>query len=184
MNAMTPTRIRVLLALAAVAAAVGWAVMAVVEGQQGRVIPVPWTAGALLWMLAVALFAWTLLARPRLLRRPGARPMSPFVAARSAALAMAASRTGSLVAGFYAGMAVGAFPMRMTPAAQDTLWASLLAVAASITLAAVALWLERLCRLPSDDDPSANRPQAAPPRTEPGSASARIGSSHERPDVT
>lgn len=184
MNAMTPTRIRVLLALAAIAAAVGWAVMVVVEGQQGRVIPVPWTAGALLWILTVALFAWTLLARPRLLRRQGARPMSPFVAARSAALAMAASRTGSLVAGFYAGMAIGAFPMRMTPAAQDTLWASLLAVSASVALAAVALWLERLCRLPSDDDPATGRPSASPPRTEPGSASARIGSPHERPDVT
>lgn len=184
MSAMTPTRIRLLLTLAVTAAAVGWAVMVVTEGQQGRVLPVPWTAGALLWILAFALFVWTLLARPRLLRRPGARPMSPFVAARSAALAMAASRTGSLVGGFYAGMAVGAFPMRATPAAQDTLWASVLAVLASVALAAVALWLERLCRLPSDDDPTSSRPPAAAPRTEPGSASARIGSPHERPDVT
>lgn len=184
MNAMTPTRIRVLLVLAAVAAAIGWAVMVVVEGQQGRVVPVPWTAGALLWILAFALFVWTLLARPRLQRRPGARPMSPFVAARSAALAMAASRTGSLVAGFYAGMAIGAFPMRMTPAGQDTLWASLLAVLAAVALTAVALWLERLCRLPSDDDQAPSRTTATAPRTEPGSASARIGSPHERPDVT
>lgn len=185
MSAMTPTRVRMLIALAAVAGAVGWAVMVVMEGQQGRVIPVPWTAGALLWILAFALFVWTLLARPRLLRRPGARPMSPFVAARSAALAMAASRTGSLVAGFYAGMAVGAFPMRMTPAAQATMWASVLAVSASLALVAVALWLERLCRLPSDDDPATNtRSRVAHPRTEPGSANARIGSPHERPDVT
>ena len=187
MNSMTPTRIRLLLALALVAGALGWGVMTISEGRSGRVVPVPWAAAATMWLLAIALGVWTLLARPRLLRHPGHRPLSPFVAARTAALAMAASRTGSLVGGFYLGMGVGALPSRSTPAGSTTLWAALTCAVGSVALVAVALWLEHLCRLPSDGEDAeaakrtTERGRAA--RGEPGSVSARIGSAHERLDA-
>lgn len=149
---MTPTRIRLLLAIAALAAAIGWGAAMLVDGQSGRVVPVPWLAAATLWLLAVGLAAWALTSRPRLLRKPGARPMPPVVAARTAALAMAASRTGALLAGFYAGIAIGAIGQRTTPAGQATLVRGIAAALGALALAAIALWLERMCRLPLDGD--------------------------------
>ncbi|MDD2857104.1 MAG: DUF3180 domain-containing protein [Candidatus Nanopelagicales bacterium] len=149
---MTPTRIRLLLVLAVLAGAIGWAVAVLVSGQAGRVVPVTWLAPLTLWFLAVALLVWALLARPKLQRRPGSRRMAPLVAARTAALAMAASRTGALVAGFYLGLAVGTLPSQQTPAGSESLWAAALSTAGAVALVAAALWLEHLCRLPSDGD--------------------------------
>lgn len=174
MHAMTPTRVRVLVALAAIAAALGWGAVQVVHGQSGRMVPVPWLAAVTMWLLALAVAIWAVLSRPRLLRKAGARPMPPLVAARTAALAMAASRTGALVAGFYAGVAIGAFPARATEAGSTTMWASLVTVGGSIALAAAALWLERLCRLPSKGDDDQGSPSVRPrPRSEPDGVGAR-----------
>lgn len=147
---MTP--LRLLVALAALAGAVGWGISALVMGQAGRIVPVPSLAPITMWMLAVALLGWTLLARPRLLRQPGSRPMPPLLAARTAALAMAGSRTGALIGGFYAGVLLAVIPRTETETGLSTLWAAALTVAASILLVVVALWLERLCQLPARDD--------------------------------
>lgn len=177
---MTPTRIRLLAVLAVVAGAVGWGVLILIEGQSGRVIPVPWLAPATLWLLAVAVLVWALTCRPRLLRKPGARPMASLVATRTAALAMAASRTGSLVAGFYAGLAFGAFGSRQTPAGNTTVWASALSTLGAVALVAGALWLEHMCRLPLDEDDGKGGKTtrgSVQPRPETGGAPARIGSS-------
>ena len=149
---MTPTRIRMLIVLAVIAGALGWGAAELVSGQSGRVIPVPWLAGVTMWLLAFALGVWALLARPRLRRTEGARPMAPLVAARTAALAMAASRTGAIVGGFYTGTIIGALAMRMSEAGMDTIIRAGVAALGSLALVVIALWLERLCRLPEDDD--------------------------------
>ena len=151
---MSPTRVRTLVILAVLAGALGWGAAELVAGQSGRAIPVPWLAGVTMWLLAVGLGVWALLARPRLQRRQGARPMAPLVAARTAALAMAASRTGAIVGGFYAGTLIGALPLRMSEAGTDTIIRAGVAVLGSLVLTLLALWLERLCRLPQDDDES------------------------------
>lgn len=177
MNAMTPTRIRLLVGLAAIAGAIGWGAVTLVEGQSGRVIPVPWLAGATIWFLALALLIWTVLSRPRLLREPGSRPLPPLVAARTAALAMAASRTGSLVAGFYAGLAIGTLPSRATEAGGLALGAACVTSVGSIALVVTSLWLEHLCRLPLDGDrDKSGRRRDAERRPEPDGTAARIGS--------
>ena len=152
---MAPTRIRLLLALAVIAGAVGWGASELTAGQSGRALPVPWLAAATSWLLAFALGTWTLTSRPRLLRKPRASLMPPLVAARTAALAMAASRTGALVAGFYAGIAVGTIPQRATPAGSDAIASAGAASLGAIALTAIALWLERLCRLRAQDDDDA-----------------------------
>lgn len=149
---MTPTRVRLLIALGVLAASIGWAIAVLVDNQSGRVVPIPWLAALTLWFLAIALLIWTVLARPRLKRKAGHRPMAPLVAARTAALAMAGSRTGSLVAGFYVGIGLGTLPSRATQAGADTFWISLASAAGALALAAVALWLEHICRLPTDGD--------------------------------
>jgi ABC-type thiamin/hydroxymethylpyrimidine transport system permease subunit len=145
---MQPTRIRLLAAIAVICAAVGWGVVQVVEAWSGRLVPVPWAAAGALWLLAGAVAYWAFASRPRLQHRPGTKPMDPIVAARSAALAMAASRIGALVAGFYAGIAVGMASMLSTPSGQQTFWAASAASVGSLALTAAALWLEHLCRLP------------------------------------
>jgi hypothetical protein len=152
---MRPTRLRLLVAVAVVAAAIGWGLVHVVESWLGRIVPVPWLAAAALWLVAGAVGYWAWSSRPRLQRRPGAKPMPPLVAARTAALAMAASRIGALVLGFYAGIAIGMAPHLQTPSGQQTFWAAGLAAAGAAALVAAALWMEHLCRLPAGppDDP-------------------------------
>jgi hypothetical protein len=59
---------------------------------------------------------------------------------------------GSLVAGFYAGVALASLPHRDTPAGLATTWASAAATVGAVVLVVAALWLEYLCRLPLDDD--------------------------------
>lgn len=149
---MKPTTVRLLVALAVLAAAVGWGAVSLMQGQSGRILPVPWLAASTMWILAVALAIWTFLARPRLRHRPGAKPMQPILAARTAALAMAGSRTGALVTGFYSGVGLAALPSRFTMAGQETLWAAAGTAIGSLLLVVVALWLEHICRLPLDRD--------------------------------
>jgi hypothetical protein len=172
---MRPTRIRVLLALAAVTAAAGWGVARVVEALTARLVPVPWLAPATLWLLAAAVFVWALLSRPRLLRRPGARPMPPLVAARTAALAMASSRVGAVVGGLYAGLAIAALPAMSVPAGQETAAAAGAAAMGAVALVAAALWLEHMCRITEDGDdpPGGARSRPVP---EPGTAAGDGGS--------
>ena len=145
---MKPTRVWGLVAAAIVAAAVGWGVVQLVDAWAGRLVPVPWLAAAALWLVAGAILYWAFTSRPRLQRKPGARPMPPLVAARTAALAMAASRIGAIVAGFYAGLAVGMIPSIGTPSGSSTFWAASLASLGAVTLVIAALWLEHVCRLP------------------------------------
>ena len=152
MNAMVPTRIRTLVALAAVAGAVGWGLVQVVDAWAGRLLPVPWLAAAAMWLLAGATLYWTVSSRPRLQGRPGAKPLPPVVAARTAALAMAASRGGALVGGFYAGVAVAMIASVGTSTGASTFWSATFASLGALALVAAALWLEHVCRLPIGPD--------------------------------
>ena len=156
MNAMQPTRARLLIGIAAIAAALGWGVVQIVDAWFGRLVPVPWAAAGAMWLLAGAVAYWAFTSRPRLGHRPGSKPMPPLVAARTAALAMAASRIGALVTGFYAGIAVGMAPNLATPSGLQTFWAASTAALGAFALVAAALWLENLCRLPIGPDDGAS----------------------------
>ncbi|MSV53217.1 MAG: hypothetical protein F2898_04625, partial [Actinobacteria bacterium] len=48
---MKPTRVRLLLSLAVLAAAVGWGAVILLQGQSGRILPVPWLAASTMWIL-------------------------------------------------------------------------------------------------------------------------------------
>ena len=78
--------------------------------------------------------------------------MPPLLAARTAALALAASRTGALIGGFYLGIALGLIGVRDTPTGSVSLAAAVASVLACAVLVGAALWLERLCRLREGDD--------------------------------
>ena len=147
---MTPTRARPLLVLGAVGATVGWSVTRLVDAYAGRSLPVPWTAPVVMALLAVALVLWARGTRARLARRPGTTPIDPLVAARTAALAMAGSRTGSAVAGFYLGVALALSGSWGIAYVRDLVLLALATVVASGAVVAASLWLERVCRIPPE----------------------------------
>lgn len=160
---MRPTRWVPLVAIAAIALAVGWVLVDVVERWAGRILGVPWLAAVGMWVLALGVLGWTLLSRGRLGGPPsgpeaagsGGQPrpsMPPLVAARTAALAMAASRTGALIGGFYLGVALGLLGVRDTPTGSQSLGAAAVSTLGCVVLVGAALWLERLCRLRTSDD--------------------------------
>lgn len=154
---MHPTRARLLIAIGVICGAVGWGTVQVVAAWFGRLVPVPWLAAGALWLVAGALAWWTFQARPRLRGRPNAKPMEAIIAARSAALSMAASRIGAVMAGFYAGVAVGMVGRIGTPSGAQTFWAAAMAAVGALGLVAAALWLEQSCRLPLDPRDSDGR---------------------------
>lgn len=149
---MTPTRFRLLALIAVTAGVVGWVLATIADSILERYLPVPWSAAVAMWLLGIGLGMWGVIVRPRLQRRPGTEPLPPFVAARTAALALAASRVGAGVFGFYLGVAlvfVGDLPV---PAAQSGAWASGATALGGAVITVIALWIERLCRITGDDD--------------------------------
>lgn len=147
---MTPTRARTLVTLALLASVGGWALTRLVDAYAGRSLPVPWSAPAVMVLLALTIGLWARGTRARLQRRPGTKPLEPIVAARTAALAMAGSRTGAIVAGFYAGVAVALTPYWSIAYTRQLILVALLTVLAAGLVVAASLWLERICRLPPE----------------------------------
>jgi len=154
---MTPTTWRILAAIAVPAAALGWAVTRLVDAYASRAIAVPWSLPVVMLGLAGVLALWTRSVRARLAGKPGTTPVPPLLAARTAALALAGSRTGAVVGGFYAGVLLGLVPGRESDYVRTLLLAAGLTVVGSVLLVVVSLWLERVCRLP-DPPPGETAP--------------------------
>lgn len=165
---MKPTRWVPLVAITAIGLAIGWVLVDAVERVTGRILGVPWLAAGALWVLALAVLGWALLSRDRIgrpTRGPQAAPvdaqqppqrlpdssMPPLLAARTAALALAASRTGAFIGGFYLGIALGLIPVLSTPTGSASIAAAVASVIACVLLVGSALWLERMCRVHDGD---------------------------------
>ena len=106
----------------------------------------------------MALFATALSLRARLRaqreRRPGAKGVDPLAAARAVVFGQASALVASLVAGMYggAGLFLIMYKLDMDPRRRPGRLRGL-AVLAGAAVVAAALFLERVCRLPEDDDP-------------------------------
>lgn len=147
---MTPTRPMVLVVVGLISLVMGLAIADLYDTATGRPIPVPLSSAVTIAAVASVLVVWTEVFRRRM-RSPDQR-IDPFVAVRSAALAMAASRAGAIICGLFVG--VGSwylFDLSSTAARQRALICALGAFASLATTLA-GLWLERICRLPDDDD--------------------------------
>jgi Protein of unknown function (DUF3180) len=148
-----PTGWRLLAALAGIAAVSVFSLVRLAIAVSGALPEIPWSGAVVVWVSAGALFIAALVLRPRLRRAEGATPMNPFAAARTAALAMAASRTGALLAGGYLGYAL----LALTDA--DTEYRRQMAVVGAVTalgglaMLGAGLLLERFCRIPPEDPP-------------------------------
>lgn len=146
---MRATTVRLLLLWAFVAGVLGWMFADWVD-EQGRLPEVPWMSVLVIWVVAIFMLVWTLVARRRLRPDPGKPRMAPLVAARTAALSLAGSRTGAVVFGGYSGMALRLLQETAVAAGRERLVAASLAALGGLALAALSLWLEHICRLPED----------------------------------
>ena len=107
----------------------------------------------------VALLMWILSVRSRLPRvekqtdgtvriKRAANPLAPLVAARTALLALSSSRAGSLLVGFYLGLAAAGALHIAADAGRTAVLLELLTALLALVLVILALWLERICTLP------------------------------------
>lgn len=153
---MRTLRIRTLVGIFVVAAVLSWA-GARLWDTVGTLPGVPVAAPIVLALIAAALFATALSIRSRLRaqreRRPGAKGVDPLAAARAVVFGQASALVASLVVGMYGGTGIFLvmFKLDMDPRRQQAIYAGL-AVLAGIAVVAAALFLERVCRLPEDDD--------------------------------
>lgn len=160
---MNPTRMRLLFAIVVAGLLCGVTAARVYLAVTTMLLTVRITTPVAMGIMCSALLWWTLLVRRRLLHvarakheaansgtpfRMEERPLEPLLAARTVALAFAASRVGSYVCGFYVGVAITLFGHFEV---MDVRWSFAMAVATAViclVLVAVALWLERSCKLP------------------------------------
>jgi hypothetical protein len=157
-------RIRTLAGLFVVAGVLSWA-GARLWDHVGTLPGVPVAAPIVLALIAVALLATALSLRSRLKaqreRRPGAKGVDPLAAARAVVFGQASALVAALVVGMYGGtgLYLVMYDLDMDPRRQQAIYAGL-AVVAGVAVIAAALFLERVCRLPEDDD---TVPQASTP---------------------
>ncbi|MGV9417287.1 DUF3180 domain-containing protein [Streptomyces sp. NPDC003674] len=160
---MKQLRIRVLAGVFVVAGILSWA-GARLWNSVGTLPSVPLAAPVVLVLIAVVLLATALSLRARLKaqreRRPGAKGVDPLMAARAVVFGQASALVAALVAGMYGGTGVFLLELLDIPARRDQAFYAGFSVLAGIAVIASALFLERVCKLPEDDDQ--NHPGAEP----------------------
>ena len=164
---MKPTTTRLLLTIGIIGLACAVTLGRVVMASSGTLIPVSAGAPISLAVMAAALLWWTVLVRRRLIHVARARhdadtrgsasatpfvmrekPLHPIVAARTVALAFAASRAGSYVLGWYGGIALTYVTHLDAPDVRWRLGYSVLSGLLAFAIVVIAVWLERSCTLP------------------------------------
>ncbi|MEW2808837.1 DUF3180 domain-containing protein [Streptomyces massasporeus] len=152
---MRELRIRVLAAVFVVAGILSWA-GARLWNSVGTLPSVPLAAPIVLAVIAVVLLATALSIRARLKaqreRRPEAKGVDPLMAARAVVFGHASALVAALVAGMYGGTGVFLLESLDIPARRDQAIYAGLSVLAGIGVIAAAIFLERVCKLPEDDD--------------------------------
>ncbi|MER5970674.1 DUF3180 domain-containing protein [Streptomyces sp. NPDC001922] len=160
---MKQLRVRVLFGLFAVAGVLSWAGSRLWD-TFGTLPRVPVAAPIVLGVIAAVLAATALALRARLKaqreRRPDAKGVDPMVAARAVVFGQASALVASLVAGVYAGAFVFLLidGLDAGPRRDQAIYAGL-SVVTGVAVVVAALFLERVCRLPEDED---NGPPKAP----------------------
>lgn len=100
--------------------------------------------------MTVAIGSWTLLARKRI-AGPG-RTFTAIQSARTAALALAGSRTGTIISGGAFGLAASYVLAPATQANTERIQILSLTFVSALLLIIISLWLERICRIPDSQD--------------------------------
>ncbi|MFH9012447.1 DUF3180 domain-containing protein [Streptomyces sp. NPDC017943] len=152
---MKELRIRLLAGVFVVAGVLSWA-GARLWNSIGTLPSVPLAAPIVLALIAVVLLATALSLRARLKaqreRRPDAKGVDPMMAARAVVFGHASALVAALVAGMYGGTGVFLLESLDIPARRDQAIYAGLSVLAGIGVIAAAIFLERVCKLPDDED--------------------------------
>ncbi|MFD9789703.1 DUF3180 domain-containing protein [Streptomyces sp. NPDC059070] len=152
---MRQLRLGVLAGLFAVAGVLSWA-GARMWDSLGTLPSVPLAAPIVLAVIAVVLAATALSIRSRLRaqreRRPGAKGVEPLMAARAVVFGQSSALVAALVSGMYGGTGVFLLGSLDIPARRDQAIYAGFSVAAGIAVVAAAFFLERVCKLPDDED--------------------------------
>ncbi|WP_369144925.1 DUF3180 domain-containing protein [Streptomyces sp. R44] len=161
---MKQLRLKVLTGLFLVAGILSWGAARLWDAV-GTLPSVPIAAPIVLAVIAVVLTATALSIRARLKaqreRRPGAKGVEPLMAARAVVFGQASALVAALVAGMYGGTGVFLLGSLDVPARRDQALYAAFSVAAGIAVIAAALFLERVCKLPEDDDNDKGRAPTA-----------------------
>nr|WP_196790256.1 DUF3180 domain-containing protein [Streptomyces caniscabiei] len=148
-------RIRTLAAVFVVAGVLSWA-GARLWNSVDTLPSVPLAAPIVLALIAVVLTATALSLRSRLKaqreRRPEAKGVDPLMAARAVVFGQASALVAALVAGMYGGVGVFLLESLEVPARRDQAIYAGFSVLAGIAVIVAAFFLERVCKLPEDDD--------------------------------
>lgn len=152
---MRELRIRVLAGVFVVAGILSWA-SARLWNSFGTLPSVPLAAPVVLTLIAVVLTATAFSLRSRLReqreRHPDAKGVDPMMAARAVVFGQASALVAALVAGMYGGTGTFLLESLDVPARRDQAVYAGFSVLAGIAVIAAAIFLERVCRLPEDDD--------------------------------
>ncbi|MFF8728832.1 DUF3180 domain-containing protein [Streptomyces sp. NPDC015171] len=152
---MRELRIRVLAGVFVVAGILSWA-GARLWNSAGTLPSVPLAAPVVLALIAVVLLATALSLRARFKaqreRTPGAKGVDPLMAARAVVFGQASALVAALVAGMYGGTGVFLLELLDFPARRDQAIYAGFSVLAGLGVIAAAVFLERVCKLPEDDD--------------------------------
>ncbi|MFJ6568624.1 DUF3180 domain-containing protein [Streptomyces sp. NPDC091292] len=152
---MKQLRLRTLAGLFVVAGVVSWA-GARLWDSVGTLPRVPIAAPIVLAVIAVVLLATALSLRSRLRaqreRRPGAKGVDPLMAARAVVFGQASALVAALVSGLYGGVGVFLLGSLDIPTRRDQAFYAGFSVLAGIAVIAAAFFLERVCKLPEDED--------------------------------
>ncbi|MFF9314840.1 DUF3180 domain-containing protein [Streptomyces sp. NPDC014748] len=161
---MKELRIRVLVGVFVVAGVLSWA-GARLWNSVGTLPSVPVAAPIVLGLIAVVLLSTALSLRARLKaqreRRPDAKGVEPLMAARAVVFGQASALVAALVAGMYGGTGVFLLELLDIPARRDQAVYAAFSVLAGLAVIAAALFLERVCKLPEDDDQNHDNAQPA-----------------------
>ncbi|MEV5280937.1 DUF3180 domain-containing protein [Streptomyces sp. NPDC051994] len=152
---MKQLRLGVLAGLFVIAGVLSWA-GARLWDSVGTLPGVPIAAPIVLGVIAAVLLATALSIRSRLRaqreRRPGAKGVEPLMAARAVVFGQASALVAALVCGMYGGTGVYLLSYLDIPARRDQAIYAGFSVVAGIGVIAAALFLERICKLPDDED--------------------------------
>ena len=152
---MRELRIRVLAGVFVVAGVLSWA-GARLWNAVGTLPSVPLAAPIVLALIAVVLLSTAISIRARLKaqreRRPEAKGVDPLMAARALVFGQASALVAALVAGMYGGTGVFLLESLDIPARRDQAIYAGFSVLAGLAVIAAAIFLERVCKLPEDDE--------------------------------
>ncbi|RKS75276.1 uncharacterized protein DUF3180 [Motilibacter peucedani] len=157
-----PTSARTVV-LSAVAAGVAvWSLLRVLDARSIDVLTqawlgIPWSLPVGLALVGVGLLVSARAWRQRLSGASGARPVELLAAARAVAVAKASAVVGAVLAGAYAGYAVFLLPSSDSDLRTSRLIGSAATALASALVVGAGLLLERVLRLPEDDDDPSQR---------------------------